>query len=156
MSECLELEKRISAMERIQDRTAVTLDQINSTLKKFEAHIDELFEAKSKLDSIGVMWRRIDELQAKTSMIDTEFKILSKEHNVCKPMVDSLNNCKTVLDHKIEAHDKRIALIEKHEEDLSNRKNNFFDGMASKVIFGVAMALITAAFTLAAKGLLTR
>lgn len=156
MSECFELEKRIAAMERIQDKTSITLEQINSTLKKFETHIDELFEAKSKLDSIGVMWRRIDELQVKTGSIDTAFKILSKEHDICKPTVDTLSHCKTVAEHKVEVLEKRIAAIEKKEEDVANRKNNFFDGMASKVIYAIALALVTAAFTLAAKGLLSR
>ena len=57
-----ELEQRVAALERVQDRLVNTLDQINTTLKKFEGHIDELFNLKSKIDSIDVAWKRIDEL----------------------------------------------------------------------------------------------
>ena len=144
-----DLEKRMTAMERVQDRLLTTLDQINNTLLKFERHIDELFDLKTKIDTIDVLWRRIDELQTKCGTVDTAFQILKSEHGACKPIVDTIAACKMDFDH-------RLKDIEKRAETSNAFTSKLFSNLLEKAIWTIVVIGAMSAVYLAGKGAFVR
>ena len=144
-----DLEKRVTAMERVQDKLLATLDQINATLLKFEKHIDELFDMKSKLDSVEVMWRRIDELQGKCGMIDTSFQILKSEHLTCKPIVDTIATCRMDFEH-------RLKDIEGKAASSNAFTNKLIGTLLEKIIWAIVVGGALSAVYLAGKGVFVK
>lgn len=141
------IEQRISELERVQVRLVTTLDQINTTLKKFESHIDELFDLKSKIDSIDVAWRRIDELQNKCNAVELAFQLLKAEHVVCKPIVDGIGVCRADFDHRIKA-------LETTSANTNAFTSKLFGSLAEKIIWAVITFGALSAVYLAGKGVL--
>jgi chromosome segregation ATPase len=117
------METRVSNLERGQDKLVSTLDQINKTLLKFENHIDELFEVKTKLDSIDIAWQRIDKLNEKLVEMDKTLHVLKSEHADCKPMVSSVGTCKVDFETRIKELEKKM-----------DAAGNFASGVIGKVI----------------------
>lgn len=144
-----DLEKRVTTMERVQDKLLTTLDQINATLLKFEKHIDELFDMKSKLDSVEVMWRRIDELHGKCGAVDTAFQILKSEHSTCKPIVDTISACKMDFDH-------RLKDLEKRSESTAGFTKTLVGGLLGQIIWGLIVIGAMSAVYLAGKGVFVK
>lgn len=140
-----DLERRVQTLERAQDRLANALEQINSTLKRFEEHIDELFNAKSKLDSIDVMWRRIDDVSARQQTIDKEFHLLKAEHTTCKPLVDAMNLCKGDTEH-------RLKSLELQAASNAGFQSRLWGSILEKAIWYVIAGGALAAVYLAGKG----
>jgi len=138
-------EKRLSALERTQDKMENTLDQINKTLLRFENHIDELFEVKTKLDSIDVIWRKVDDLQTKTGNIDVAFQLLKAEHIVCKPVVDTIAIIKTEFNH-------RLQDLEKSRESVGGFTKNLVGGLLGQILWALVGGGALAAIYLAGKG----
>jgi len=144
-----DLEKRVAAMERVQDKLLATLDQINASLLKFEKHIDELFDMKSKLDSVEVMWRRIDELQKKCGQFDTAFQILKSEHTTCRPVVDTFTHYKMDFEHRIKDLEFKAATSNAFTTKL-------FSNLLEKIIWSIIVFGALSAVYLAGKGVFTK
>ncbi len=132
-----ELETRVSQLEHSHTALTTTLGQINRTLEKIEVHIDELFEGKSKLDSIDTAWKRIDHLAHKSTELDNqlnkllqsctimentmqlklvklealdrEFAILQSEHKSCNPKVEKHETCMFGVEHRLKTLEDRVA-----------------------------------------------
>ena len=140
-----DIEKRISTVERTQDSLVITLEQINATLKRFEGHIDELFDLKSKIDSIDVVWRKIDAITEKCNAVELAFKLLQAEHHQCKPVVDSINGCKMDFDH-------RIKTLETAHASSNAFTTKLFGSLAEKAIWAIIVLGAMSAVYLAGKG----
>jgi uncharacterized coiled-coil protein SlyX len=142
-------EKRFTTLERTQDKMENTLDQINRTLLRFEQHIDELFEVKTKLDSVDVIWRKIDAMAIAHTAMDKEFHVLKTEHLSCKPKVDTMDHCAMNLEN-------RIKNLETKTESSSAFTNKLFTGLLEKIIWGVIVFGAMSAVYLAGKGAFAR
>jgi uncharacterized coiled-coil protein SlyX len=142
-------DKRITTLERSHDKMEATLDQINKTLIRFEAHIDELFEVKTKLDSVDVIWRRIDELQGKIGAMEIAFQVLKAEHISCVPIVQSVTPCKADFEH-------RIKDLEKKAESSNAFTNKLFSSLLEKVIWALVVGGAMSAVYLAGKGVFAK
>lgn len=101
--------KRLASLERTQDKMGHTLEQINKTLSKFESHIDELFDVKSKLESIDTAWRRIDTVQTAIANMDKVLSVLSAEHAQCRPKLDQFDGCKISIEHRLTQVEKSLG-----------------------------------------------
>jgi len=144
-----DVEKRLAAVERGQDKLVSTLDQINATLKKFESHIDELFDLKGKIDSIDVVWRRIDELTTKCSAVELAFKLLQAEHHTCKPVVDSISACKMDFDH-------RIKDLETAHASSNAFTSKLIGTLTEKIIWAIIVGGALSVVYLAGKGVFVK
>jgi prefoldin subunit 5 len=144
-----DIDKRVSAIERSQDRMTNAVEQINKTLARFEAHIDELFEVKTKLDSIDVIWRRIDELQKNCNQMDKEFHVLKSEHHTCTPIVASIPTCKADFEN-------RIGTLEKSKDAVGGFTKNLVGGLLGQILWALIGGGALAAIYLAGKGAFTR
>ena len=140
-----DLEKRISAMERVQDKLLTTLDQINATLLKFERHIDELFELKTKIDSIDVIWRRIDDLQTNYNKLDKDLHVLKSEHATCTPIVGTVASCKIEFEN-------RMKTIEEKVSSSTGFATRLWGSILEKVIWAIIVGGAMSAVYLAGKG----
>lgn len=144
-----DIEKRVSAVERTQDSLVLTLSQINDTLKKFESHIDELFDLKAKIDSIDVVWRKIDYLSDKCSAVELAFKLLQAEHQQCKPVVDTIHGCKVDFDHRLKA-------LETAHANSNAFTTKLFGNLAEKAIWAIVVMGAMSAVYLAGKGVFSK
>jgi uncharacterized coiled-coil protein SlyX len=147
-----ELEKRVSTLERTSDRTADILDQINKTLAKFEQHIDELFEVKNTLESVRVMWLRIDEMTKANTAMDKAFAMLKAEHEKCLPVVSGVSSCKIDFDYQMKEIGTKVAALEKKEADAADVRSKITVDMVSRTIAGAVSIAAGIAIYLAQKG----
>lgn len=137
--------KRLASLERTQDRMGHTLEQINKTLSKFEAHIDELFDVKSKLESIETAWKRIDILQTSISVIDKQLGVIASEHQQCKPKVEAMDGCRIGLEH-------RMAQVEKSLGSAGSFIQGRVASLTDKLLWVAFGAVAVVAVVMALKG----
>lgn len=140
-----DLDKRLTAVERIQDKHYSTLEQINITLAKFERHIDELFELKTKIDSVDVIWRRVDEMQGKINIIDKELHVLKSEHATCVPIVGTVSSCKIEFEN-------RIKTVEEKINSSTGFATRLWGSVLEKLIWALIVGWAMSAVYLAGKG----
>lgn len=137
--------KRLASLERTQDKMGHTLEQINKTLAKFENHIDELFDVKSKLESIETAWKRIDVLQQSITNMDKILSLLAAEHTQCKPKVEGIEGCKISIDH-------RLTQLERSMGSASNFVQGRVASLTDKLLWVGFGAVAVVAVILALQG----
>ena len=135
--------KRLVALERTQDKMGHTLEQINKTLSKFEAHIDELFDVKAKLESIDTAWRRIDSIQEVVTNMDKILSLLASEHQQCKPKIDGVESCRVNFEHRLAVVEKIVgaagSFIQGRVASLTDKL--VWVGFGAAAVVAVVMAL---------------
>ena len=134
-----EIERRVAILERNHDSIAGTLVQINRTLEKLEGHIDELFEVKSKIDSINTAWRKIDTLAEDFRKMDKDLHLMRSDHSMCKPIVDTIAHCKADFDNRLKNLEATVGATKSF---IGGRLGGLIDQFAPVLISMIAAYMV--------------